>query len=97
MLAVACATTTPRSPAEQVADQALADRVYATLNSDPVHYYRHVEVWAQDGVADLSGYVWSTGALYRARELTLEVPGVKRVVTSHLELERQGSINGRAR
>jgi osmotically-inducible protein OsmY len=97
VLAVACVTKAPRSPAEQAADQALADRVYATLNDDSVHYYRHVDVTVQGGVADLSGYVWSTEALYRARQITLEVPGVRRVVTSHLELERQGSINGRAR
>jgi osmotically-inducible protein OsmY len=74
----------------------VADSVYAALNADPAYFYRHVDVRVEDGVADLSGYVWSTEAIYRAREITRQVSGVTRVVTSHLELEREGHANGRA-
>jgi osmotically-inducible protein OsmY len=76
---------------------AVADSVYAALNADPTYFYRHVDVRVEDGVADLSGYVWSTDAIYRAREIARQVSGVTRVVTSHLELEREGHANGPAR
>jgi osmotically-inducible protein OsmY len=97
LLAVACASTAPRSPAQASVDEALANSVYAALNADPVYFYRHVDVRVEDGVADLSGYVWCTDAIYRAREITRQVSGVTRVATSHLELERGGRTNGRAR
>jgi BON domain len=70
-------------------DQLTADRVYAALNADPIYFFRHVDVEVDDGVADLSGYVWTTDAIYRARRIARTVPGVTRVVTSHLELERE--------
>jgi len=38
----------------------------------------------------LSGYVWSTDAIYRARAIARNVPGVTGVATSQLELERNG-------
>jgi osmotically-inducible protein OsmY len=97
LLALGCATAMPRSAAQQATDETLADTVSAALDADPVYFYRHVDVRVEDGVADLSGYVWSTPAIYRARQITLGVPGVRRVVTSQLELERQGFSNGRAR
>jgi osmotically-inducible protein OsmY len=97
ILAAACSTAPPRSPAQIAGDRALADRVYAALNADPIYFYRHVDVRVEDGVADLSGYVWSTDAIYRAREIARRVSGVTRVVTSHLELEREGRANGPAR
>ena len=97
ILAAACVTAPPRSPAQTESDRALADRVYAALNADPTYFYRHVDVRVEDGVADLSGYVWSTNAIYRAREIARQVSGVTRVVTSHLELEREGHANGPAR
>ena len=97
ILAAACVTAPPRSAAQIAGDRAVADRVYATLDADPAYFYRHVDVRVEDGVADLSGYVWSTNAIYRAREITRQVSGVTRVVTSHLELERGGRANGRAR
>jgi osmotically-inducible protein OsmY len=96
-LAVGCSTTPPRSAGQIHADESIGQQVYAALNADPIYFYRHVDVRVDDGVADLSGYVWSTEALYRAREITGHVPGVRRVVTSHLELERQGFSNGRSR
>jgi osmotically-inducible protein OsmY len=97
VLAIGCSTTPPRSTEQIMASEAIANSVYAALNSDPIYFYRHVDVQVDKGVADLSGYVWSTEAIYRAREIAGRVPGVSRVVTSHLELERQGFSNGRSR
>lgn len=97
VLVVSCSTTAPRSSAQTRADEALAGRVYAALNADPIYFFRHVDVSVDNGVADLSGYVWSTDALYRARRIARAVPGVTQVVTSRLELEREGRDNGRAR
>jgi osmotically-inducible protein OsmY len=96
ILAAACATA-PKSPAETAADVALANAVYAALNADPVYYYRHVDVHVDHGVASLTGYVWGTQAVFRAREIALHVPGIRHVVTSQLELEREGLDRGRPR
>lgn len=89
-----CSTTAPRSRAQNRVDEALASNVYLALNADPVYFYRHVNVTVDDGRADLSGYVWSADAIYRARQVACHVPGITRVVTSHLELEREGRGNG---
>ena len=43
--------------------------------------------------AVLGGYIWSTDALYRAKEITAGVPGVTRVVNA-MELEREGTRGG---
>lgn len=81
--------------AEQIsADELLAGAVYAKLNANPTYYFRHVEVRLQNGVAHLSGYVWSTDALYAAQRIARSVPGVTGVVTSQLELERNGRNSG---
>jgi osmotically-inducible protein OsmY len=72
----------------------LANAVYTALNADPVYYFRHVDVRIDNGVAYLSGYVWSTDALYGARRIARSVPGVTGVVTAQLELERNGRSNG---
>lgn len=103
-LTVSCATAPPQpSPppragstaAEQIsADELLAAAVYAKLNANPTYYFRHVDVRLQNGVAHLSGYVWSTDALYAAQRIARSVPGVTGVVTSQLELERNGRSNG---
>jgi osmotically-inducible protein OsmY len=85
-----CATVPAPSPAQALSDQETTNRVLLALNDDPTYYFRHVDVHVSDGVTELSGYVWSTQAIYRAREISNAVPGVMRVVTSHLELERQG-------
>jgi osmotically-inducible protein OsmY len=75
----------------------LANAVYSKLNADPTYYFRHVDVRVDRGVAHLSGYVWSTDAIYRARYLARSVPGVTGVVTTQLELERNGPSTGVAR
>jgi BON domain len=70
-------------------DGLTALQVYTALNSDPTYYFRHVDVQVQQGVVTLSGYVWSTPAIYRAKEIASEIPGVTRVV-DEMELERDG-------
>jgi osmotically-inducible protein OsmY len=76
------------------ANEDLANAVYRKLNADPVYYFRHVDVNVDHGVASLSGYVWSTDALYAARRIARSVPGVSGVVTARLELERNGRSDG---
>jgi osmotically-inducible protein OsmY len=75
-------------------DEVLANIVYSELNADPIYYFRHVDVQVDNGVAHLSGYVWSTDAIYRARKIASQTPGVTRVVTNQLELERNGRSGG---
>ena len=108
MLTVSCATAPPPAPipAAQTAtgdqrrdtEDIVANYISAQLNADPWYFYRHVNVSVDDkGVATLSGYVWDTQAIYRARQIASNVPGVTRVVTSQLELERNGRNTGPAR
>jgi osmotically-inducible protein OsmY len=93
----ACTTAPPRSAEQIRADESLAEHVSAALDADPIYFYRHVDVRVDEGVTDLSGYVWSTDAIYRARQIARQVPGVKRVVTNNLELERAGLSRGPSR
>jgi BON domain len=103
-LAVSCSAAPPRPSVPPTAegsrsdqeptDEGLANAVYSELNADPTYYFRHVDVKVDNGIAHLSGYVWSTDAIYRARAIARRVPGVTDVVTSQLELERQGRANG---
>jgi BON domain len=73
------------------------EHIYGALNADPIYYFRHVDVKVYRGVANLSGYVWSADAIYRARKITSGVPGVTRVETNQLQLERNGRDSGPAR
>jgi osmotically-inducible protein OsmY len=75
-------------------DEVLANAVYSELNADPIYYFRHVDVKVDNGVAHLSGYVWSTDAIYRARRVASNVPGITGVLTNQLELERNGRDTG---
>ena len=103
-LTASCATAPPQpSPppgagsaaAERVSsDELLANAVYAKLNANPTYFFRHVDVRLERGVAHLSGYVWSTDALYAAQRIARSVPGVTGVVTNELELERNGRSSG---
>jgi osmotically-inducible protein OsmY len=79
---------------QHASEQLVANYIYAQLNANPIYYYRHVDVSFDDGVATLSGYVWDTAAIYEARKIVGKVPGVTRVVTSQLELERNGRSSG---
>jgi osmotically-inducible protein OsmY len=92
-LIIACSTSPPKSLEQVHADEAITDQVYAALNSDPIYYYRHVDVRVDGGVAQLSGYIWDTEALYRAKQIAASVPGVRRVVNK-MELEREGTRGG---
>lgn len=106
-LAVSCATLPPAPPVPAAAatasarpadtDELLASAIYSRLNADPTYYLRHVDVRVDHGVAYLSGYVWSADALYGARRLARSVPGVTQVLTTQLELERNGHASGVAR
>ena len=78
-------------------DEVLANTVYSELNADPTYYFRHVDVRVDNGVAHLSGYVWSADAIYQARKIARNVPGVTGVSTNQLELERNGRDTGPAR
>jgi len=78
-------------------DEILADTVYSQLNANPIYYFRHVDVHVDNGVAHLSGYVWSADAIYEARKIAMNVPGVTGVTTNQLELERNGRDTGPAR
>lgn len=96
-LTVSCASPPPQPlpPGEQLtANDLLANAVYTKLNAEPLYYFRHVNVSVDHGVAHLSGYVWSTDAIYRARYVARSVPGISAVVTSQLELERNGRSDG---
>jgi osmotically-inducible protein OsmY len=93
-LTASCVTVPPRGAEHVTADDVLANTVYAKLNADPTYYFRHVEVRVDRGVAHLSGYVWSTDAIYGARRIAQSVPGITQVLTTQLELERNGRSSG---
>lgn len=106
-LAVSCSSVPPRPPAPSATesmrtelgatDEILASTVYSRLNANPIYYFRHVDVRVDKGVANLSGYVWSTDAIYAARKIASNVPGVTGVRTNQLQLERNGRDSGPAR
>jgi hypothetical protein len=106
-LAVSCSSAPPK-PSVPIAvesmrtelgatDEILANAVYSQLNADPTYYFRHVDVTVDNGVAHLSGYVWSADAIYAARKIASNVPGVTGVRTNQLQLERNGRDTGPAR
>ena len=90
MLAAACAAQPPNSSQQSPSDIRATNEFYSKLNSDHVYYYPHVRIRVENGVAHLSGYVWSTQALYHAKEVATSVPGVT-VVVDNLELERDAA------
>ena len=90
---VACSTAPPKSPAQERADAATAERVYAALDQNPIYYLRDVDVSVDNGVAELSGYVWTTPALYAAQDIARKVPGVNGV-RDKMQLEREGNRGG---
>lgn len=67
-------------------DEALAKAVRAALDADPNHFFRHVTVRVDSGVATLGGFVHSSSSIYRAQTITGKVPGITRVVST-LQLE----------
>ena len=93
VLIVACSSAPAKSPQQERADAATAERIYAALEANPIFYFRDVEVRVDNGVAVLSGYVWTTDALYHAQTIARRVPGVMRV-KNELALEREGNRGG---
>ncbi|HXZ60830.1 MAG TPA: BON domain-containing protein [Steroidobacteraceae bacterium] len=93
VLTVGCSTTPPKSPDQERADAATTERVSAALEANPIYYFRDVEVSVDYGVARLSGYVWTTDALYHAQQIARGVPGVV-AVRNEMELERQANRGG---
>ena len=106
-LTMACSSAPPRPSVPTAAesmrselgatDDILANAVYSQLNADPTYYFRHVDVRVDNGVAHLSGYVWSADSIYAARKIASNVPGITGVITNQLELERNGKDTGPAR
>ena len=81
---------TGQPPAQEVAgtsDEAITQAINSALNADPQHFFRHVNVRVDNGVATLSGFVHSSSSIFRARTIATNTPGVTRVVTSNLTLE----------
>jgi len=90
---VARASSPPKSPEQEWTDAATTERVLAALEANPIYYFRDVEVAVDYGVARLSGYLWTTDALYAAQDVARRVPGVTGVQDA-MELERQGNRGG---
>jgi osmotically-inducible protein OsmY len=88
---IACATT-PKTASQLQADKETVDEVQNALNSDQVLYARHIVVQADDGVVQLSGYVWNPDDISEAERVAQNVANVKKVV-NQLELERNGIDN----
>ena len=84
------ATPSTGQPAQDVAgtsDEALTKAIYSALNADPHHFFRHVTVRVDNGIATLSGFVNSSSAIHRARTIAGQVPGVTRVLSGNLTLQ----------
>ena len=80
-------TGQPAPNAAATTDESLTKAINSALDADPNHFFRHVNVRVDNGVATLSGFVHSSQAINRARTIAGNVPGVTRVVTSNLTLE----------
>ena len=106
-LTVSCSSAPPKPSAPTAAesvrtemgatDEILANAVYSELDANPTYYFRHVDVRVDNGVAHLSGYVWSTDAIYAARTIASNIPGITGVRTNQLQLERNGRDSGPTR
>ena len=84
-------TTTNQSDANRQtpSDSRTAEDIDRRLKSDPYHLFRHVNVTVQDGVARLGGFVYSSDALEKAKQIARETPGVRRV-DNEMNLQRNG-------
>ena len=80
-------TGQPAPNAAATTDESLTKAINSALDADPNHFFRHVNVRVDNGVATLSGFVHSSSSIYRARTIASKVPGVTHVVTSNLTLE----------
>lgn len=85
--AAAPPTGQPAQREADTSDAALTNAIHAALDADPNHFFRHVTVRVDNGVATLGGFVNSSSAIHRARTIAGQVPGVTRVVSGNLTLE----------
>jgi osmotically-inducible protein OsmY len=85
------ATSASNLETDRQVDRVTSQQVCDALAADPIHYFRHVDVYVRDGVATLSGFVWEPQDIYRAGELTARVSGVVRVV-NQIEINRFGEL-----
>jgi BON domain len=79
-LMLGCATAHPESPQQLQADEALAGRVYAALESDPMHLYIGLDVRVRAGVTYISALTFDPSVRDAATEVARGVAGVTRVV-----------------
>ena len=77
----------PAQAAAATSDEALTKAIYSALEADPHHFFRHVTVRVDNGVATLGGFVNSSQAIHRARTIASNTPGVTRVVSGNLTLQ----------
>jgi osmotically-inducible protein OsmY len=80
-------TGQPKQDVAGTSDEALTQAIQSALNADPHHFFRHVNVRVDNGVATLSGFVHSSSSIFRARTIASQVPGVTSVRTNNLTLE----------
>ena len=89
----ACASGPRKTDAQLQADKLTAERVEAALNADEALYAKHISVRADNGVVQLTGYVWNASDFQTATIIAEGVEGVTGVV-NNLELNRNGNDNG---
>jgi osmotically-inducible protein OsmY len=89
----ACASGPRKTEAQLQADKETAQRVETALNADKDLYAKHIFVRADNGVVQLSGYVWDPSDFQTAILIAEGVEGVTGVV-NNLELNRNGNDNG---
>ena len=80
LLAVGCSSIPPESPEQVRADAATAERVYAALEADRLHFYIGLDVRVRDGVAYINALTSDPSARDAATEIARKVPGVIKVV-----------------
>jgi osmotically-inducible protein OsmY len=74
--ALGCASTPPESPEQAQADAATADRVYAALQADRLHFYIGLEVRVRYGAPYIGGLTFDASVRDEATEIARNVPGV---------------------
>ena len=71
-----CVATTPESPQRRQADDEIAARVYAALESDRMHLYIGLDVRVRAGVAYITALTFDPSVRDQATEIARHVPGV---------------------
>lgn len=75
-----CIASLPGSRQQQQADEAVANRVYAALESDRMHLYIGLDVRVRAGVTYITGLTFDPSVRDQATEIARSVPGVTKVV-----------------